>query len=585
VVSDPLKEEAMARTKKWQSVTNWISLLLFVTFCGCSGGGGSSGSVSTPRVSGTTTGLLGTGLVLQNNSADNLEITENGYFSFSKSSPIGSPYNVRILSQPTAPAQQCEVVNGSGIVSASLVNELAIVCTTGFMETFDNGGIDSGYWNNAGEFERKLEAGALKYRLKTASEFAANYIYCQETGSGTVSADVAVIDADKVGTGEATFGTRIESSGYHSPTKGEAPGNRTGDVVAAIMLNGTTVSYQVFRCLTDECSDAKTVDYLTKGEGLGVPLGSVSVGATSRLLVDWDTLAAGRFTFQLNNDPPISFDPVRAGAPIASLFPNYPIRYIGPKLSLSNPGDIADMTATFDNVVTDRIIYDDFETGTYLDGSLWKQTNGRIALEGGRLLVETGQEYTGDTEADSRFNVTEQKTHKDLIPDAAVVEADMELSSSSFLVDSGSIPAEVRGFLTMDFSPPDASIKDYTDTFTIEAALLEDPSGVKVRTLARGCVDSRCVSTYPIVNDNRVFTTPVAKGEVHRVKIADLGNSMVAVTLDEAETITFDLSEIPAFATTKFTRMRFGTQTRGTDTTGEEAFARAYFDNIRLGAP
>jgi N-acetylneuraminic acid mutarotase len=80
-------------------------------------------------VGGTVTGLAGTGLVLQNNSTDNLAIGANGSFTFSAALSSGSTYAVTVLTQPSSPAQSCAVTNGSGTATAN-VNNVQVTCTT-----------------------------------------------------------------------------------------------------------------------------------------------------------------------------------------------------------------------------------------------------------------------------------------------------------------------------------------------------------------------------------------------------------------------------------------------------------------------
>jgi hypothetical protein len=79
-------------------------------------------------VGGTVSGLVGTGLVLQNNGGDNLNITANGPFTFATALANGSPYNVTVLTQPTGPAQTCTVTNGSGTISGANVTNVQVTC-------------------------------------------------------------------------------------------------------------------------------------------------------------------------------------------------------------------------------------------------------------------------------------------------------------------------------------------------------------------------------------------------------------------------------------------------------------------------
>jgi len=67
-------------------------------------------------VGGSVSGLIGTGLVLQNNGTNNFQVTGTGNVQFTFSSPItsGANYAVSVLTQPSSPAQVCSVVNGTG---------------------------------------------------------------------------------------------------------------------------------------------------------------------------------------------------------------------------------------------------------------------------------------------------------------------------------------------------------------------------------------------------------------------------------------------------------------------------------------
>jgi hypothetical protein len=110
------------------------------------------GNVPVPpvlyKVAGTTSGLAGFGLVLQNNGGDSLPVDNNGTFTFATRVVPGSPYGVTVLTQPTTPAQTCTVQNGSGTVSADVTN-VAVSCVTnpipktwrgaGLLETIDEG--------------------------------------------------------------------------------------------------------------------------------------------------------------------------------------------------------------------------------------------------------------------------------------------------------------------------------------------------------------------------------------------------------------------------------------------------------------
>ena len=92
-------------------------------------------------IGGTVSGLLGGGLVLQNNAGDDLAISVDGNFSFATALDDGSSYSVSVLTQPSAPSQTCSVSNGSGTLAGADVTDVAVTCVT---DQFTVGGTVSG---------------------------------------------------------------------------------------------------------------------------------------------------------------------------------------------------------------------------------------------------------------------------------------------------------------------------------------------------------------------------------------------------------------------------------------------------------
>jgi sugar lactone lactonase YvrE len=75
-------------------------------------------------------GLAGSGLVLQNNSADDLAVAASGQVQFSSTVASGDPYNVTVKTQPSNPAQSCSVSGGSGTVTSGPVTSVVVGCDT-----------------------------------------------------------------------------------------------------------------------------------------------------------------------------------------------------------------------------------------------------------------------------------------------------------------------------------------------------------------------------------------------------------------------------------------------------------------------
>ena len=107
--------------------------------CTVSNGAGtvSSGNIASVTVScvtnsftvgGTVSGLIGFGLLLQNNGGDSLNVGANGTFTFPTPLPSGTTYNVTISAPPIFPPQACTVTNASGTVGTSSVTDVSVSC-------------------------------------------------------------------------------------------------------------------------------------------------------------------------------------------------------------------------------------------------------------------------------------------------------------------------------------------------------------------------------------------------------------------------------------------------------------------------
>ena len=119
----------------------WVAgLLVLPVIVACSNGRGSVDDQPTPpaqnaqdgfTIGGNVSGLVGSGLVLQNNGAGDLGVAADGAFTFASRVATGAAYSVAVLSQPTSPSQTCTVARGSGTVAGANVSDVAVTCATG----------------------------------------------------------------------------------------------------------------------------------------------------------------------------------------------------------------------------------------------------------------------------------------------------------------------------------------------------------------------------------------------------------------------------------------------------------------------
>ena len=101
-------------------------------------------TVATDAIGGMVVGVTGSGLVLQNNGADNLAIAADGSFRFPTALPSGSQYDVSVLSPPINPYEDCVVLNGKGTTADSDIANIAVACTVNISATHTIGGTVTG---------------------------------------------------------------------------------------------------------------------------------------------------------------------------------------------------------------------------------------------------------------------------------------------------------------------------------------------------------------------------------------------------------------------------------------------------------
>jgi len=121
---------AKAAAQRWH--VPWMACVIS-SLAACSGGIGASstsgaGAVSEYTVSGSISGLTGSGLMLDNNGTDDVTVSADGTFTFAIPLVPGDSYSITVRKQPTAPNQTCTVANGSGTVTGSNITGLAVTC-------------------------------------------------------------------------------------------------------------------------------------------------------------------------------------------------------------------------------------------------------------------------------------------------------------------------------------------------------------------------------------------------------------------------------------------------------------------------
>ena len=187
--------------------------------CAITNGSGSIASANVTNISvscttngysigGTTSGLTGSGLVLQNNGKDDLTVAADGSFTFATPVASAGTYAVTVKTQPTSPAQTCTVSNGSGTVVNNNIGTVAISCSTKIVSA------------NA-QLVAAIGNGVAESLTQVAELVGSRLFYLESNLGANVTENCAAHNSDPAGTVT-----------YQFTNKDSDPGLSSGDVVA-----------------------------------------------------------------------------------------------------------------------------------------------------------------------------------------------------------------------------------------------------------------------------------------------------------------------------------------------------------------
>lgn len=120
---------------------------------------------ATYSLGGTVSGLLGTGLALEGPFTP-ITLSANGAFTFPEAMLDGLNYNVRVATQPGAPAQLCSVGNGSGTIAGANVTNIQVECVT----PPTTGGLDPGFGVAGKVFNSDFESSPVAVGLQRSGK-------------------------------------------------------------------------------------------------------------------------------------------------------------------------------------------------------------------------------------------------------------------------------------------------------------------------------------------------------------------------------------------------------------------------------
>lgn len=474
----------------------------------------------------------------------------------------------------------------AGLLTACSSDEGTAPVYTDFSDTFDGEFLDGGKWSSTEEFTRSISGGALTYRLAGAEQFvdsSAVLISVDPIAVYSLGATITVTTVSQ--TGDTNPRARLGGRYFHTPIGGEAPGNRMGDIGAELALWESDARYIVWRCLTELCDGAAgSIEVLTD-DGAGgayISLGAIAPNTATVLDLDWNNTNADQFTFSAGAYS-ATYDPGTAGYANTGVNAYSPARWIGPRISGLSPGESADITSIYDDIQVNGAPYDSFTGQTYLHLADWSAGSGKIDVVGGELIMEAGQEFSGDLAEDDSGWINRLVSAGTSLSVEAVA-ADVTILTAD-LVDSGVTgpSPDARAYVELGYQP--LGITDSTDFFGVRVELRAVAGGTySVAFNAFGCINSDCSTSVP-QSVFQEFPISVAVGTVYRLRVQHLGGGMFQGNVNGGSAVAADFSSVAAFGSSEFRGARLSARARRANDATERAFIRASFDNVVVGSP
>jgi hypothetical protein len=253
----------------------WVAgLLVLPVIVACSNGTGSvedpqappaQGAQDSFTIGGNVSGLVGSGLVLQNNGAGDLAVPANGAFTFASRVATGTAYSIAVLSQPTSPSQTCSVARGSGSVAGANVSDVAVTCATGRGQ---NCIVRNSTGTISGADATNLEVAC------TANGFSIGGAVTGLAGSGLVLQLNGGNDLSIVSSGPFAFETAVQSGVSYAVSIRKQPTNPSQQCAVSNgsgTVGGSNVTNIAINCVSNSFTVGGSVSGLT-GSGLVVAL-------------------------------------------------------------------------------------------------------------------------------------------------------------------------------------------------------------------------------------------------------------------------------------------------------------------------
>jgi len=427
--------------------------------------------------------------------------------------------------------------------------------------------IDKTKWRQ-GELVREIQNGKLILKTATPGPNAiSSYPYAvynsldflDPNSVNSIQADVTVLE-DSITNPPNTRGStraRLDGNFYNDGTPG---GGYTGDIHGQIALRmespGVVYANWFVYKFTDPEGSANGI--VIKGGNFTTP---ISIGSTYTLYVGYDS-ATHRFTFRIGSEErtcgPTDGLPARVG------YPNIPSKRLAARVEISGATASAYISATFDNVYKNGILYDDFSS-SIIDETKWTTYEFMREISEGKLqsLVRSSSESTSTISSRLEF------IDPTLIN---VIQANVTPLTYSNNQKIDRLSAYLGGFYYNDGTPGGGRIGDVIAGIGIGGEEINPDAKWRLSK----CTDSACQNLQEVASGT--FTTPISLGNTYTLFLGWDGSRFIFKFDDEVAHYTPVTSMIPP----NLPRKEIATLIM--NPAGKEAFIEALFDDVMVGA-
>ena len=242
--------------------------------------------------------------------------------------------------------------------------------------------IDKTKWTG-GEWVREIDPANQRLLIKQTSPnptVIGSYPYSNSNSLNfsdpnsvdSMQGNVTILDTNI--TNQATFYARLAGAWFNDGTPG---GGRTGDIIGEINLwrdsTGVSAGWAIVK-ITNANGSAVSV---LRGGRFSTP---ISLGTAYTLYISYDA-AANQFTFKVGTEQN-TFGP--GGLPTRVGNPTDPGKGLGTRAEIDNSTSSGYVSAAFDNVYKNGVLYDDFSSPT-IDSTQWTTYEFVREISGGTL--------------------------------------------------------------------------------------------------------------------------------------------------------------------------------------------------------